>query len=128
VSSRIRRAGAVEIERTNGGLVFRVVDYHGDPLHLGTEDLEAVGLHVVVPAVESSCAALWSGSLSHHADAYPRGTVFLDPNWPALAGVQIGGLLFVPVRDGLDVYVTDYHCERVRLDEHALNRLGLRLA
>lgn len=117
----------MEIERGASGVAFRVVDYHGDPLHLADRHLAAVGVRVVSICVRRSDAERWAGDLEHHPDAYARGPALLEPQWSAPEGVEVGGVLFVRVRGGIDLYVTDYHCGRVLLDERQLERLGLRL-
>lgn len=120
-------AGSLCLERDVRGVVIRVVEYHGAPVHLDQADLRHLGISICRPSPVLSYAERWASKLARPPDSEPRGPSLLDPEWICPTGVQVEGLLFVPVRGGLDLYVTDYHCDQVLLDDGHLERLGLHL-
>lgn len=120
-------SGVLLLEHTGGGVVIHVLEYHGAPLHLCEADLAYLGIRIRRRSSALSYAQRWASKLTRSPDAEPRGPSLLDPEWTQPTGVQVEGLLFVPVHGGLDLYVTDYQCDQVLLGDEHLRLLGLHL-
>lgn len=113
LSTPVLHLDGIEFEATWYGLKLSVTDYQAGPVLLRPEHLADLGLRVERQGELCSQVA--------------RGAKASDPLLERL-GLENGGLLIIPVREGLDVFVTCYQAEGVRLWEARLRRLGLALA
>lgn len=120
--------GDLEFVVAQRGLCVTSIDYHAAPVHLTEANLLSLGL-VLAGGHEGdrppSVAKPWALSLQGHADRAGRGPALAKPDWSLPPGHRSGGLLFARVRDGLDVFVVDYHAGRACLSIDDIARLQL---
>ncbi|WP_224364133.1 hypothetical protein [Hyalangium versicolor] len=126
VEPPVVRKGELEFCATPLELEVHVWDYHADPVHLSSEDLDVLGLIATEqrPLLGTSLVAPWRRALREgRARDLPLPQLSDEANARAL---HLGGLALLPVAEGVDVYVVSYHASPVRLGVDHLTRLGLR--
>lgn len=106
-------------------LVLEIWDYHSAPVHLSLEDLHQLGLSVSPEraATAASEVAPWRLALREGRRELPTPRLSDEASARAL---HVGGVAWLPVKEGVDLYVTSYHTASVRLGVAHLARLGLR--
>ena len=106
-------------------LEVRIWDYHADPIHLSLEELAQLGLAATEERGVSvaSRVAPWRRALREGRRETPIPQLTEEETARAL---HTGGVAWLPVAEGLDVYIISYHAAPVRLELAHLARLGLR--
>ncbi len=113
------RASASEVE-------MHIWDYHADPVHLSLEDLARLGLTPTEERgpLEPSEVAPWRRALAAGRSRDVPIPHLSDEH--SARALHLGGVAWLPVAEGLDLYILSYHASPVRLDTAHLARLGLR--
>jgi hypothetical protein len=119
------RKGELEFRALPPELEAQVWDYHADPVHLSLEDLDQLGLIATEERAGLGTSAVAPWRLGFHERRRDHQAPRLDEASSARA-LHTGGLAWLPVVEGLDVYVISYHASPVRLGATQLARLGLR--
>jgi hypothetical protein len=118
------RKDEMEFHAFPGQLEVQIWDYHADPVHLSHEDLSKLGLTSAHDrtAVAPSRVAPWRKALreGRRDTSIPQLT-----DEETARALHTGGVAWLPVADGLDVYIVSYHAAPVRLEPVHLARLGL---
>lgn len=122
----VLRKGELEFRASPPELEVQVWDYHADPVHLSAQDLDQLGLIAAEQrgALPRSLVAPWREALRQGAAGRDHPAPSLSDEASARA-LHLGGLAFLPVAEGLDVYVISYDSVPARLGLHHLARLGL---
>jgi hypothetical protein len=105
-------------------LEVHIWDYHAVPVHLSHEDLSCLGLSLTGERMGGapSRVAPWRRALRE--GRRDTSTPQLTEEETARA-LHTGGIAWLPVADGLDVYIVSYHTGPVQLEPMHLARLGL---
>lgn len=105
-------------------LSVQIWDYHAAPVHLSHEELSWLGLSPTEPRASTvpSRVAPWRRALRE--GRRDMSTPQLTEEETARA-LHTGGVAWVPVAEGVDVYIVSYHAGPVQLEPVHLARLGL---
>lgn len=102
----------------------QIWDYHAAPVHLTHEELSWLGLSTIEPrkGVPASRVGPWRRALREGRRDMPTPQLTEEETARAL---HTGGVAWVPVAEGVDVYIVSYHTGPVHLAPVHLARLGL---
>ncbi len=102
----------VELTRTGTYLSVRTLEHHAGPAHLSHASLAKLGLRVTIPVAGLPTSAVL------HCAGHGAFCELHSPDVLATAErgrFAIGDLLFVAVKEGLDLFVWDHHAEPLLL-------------
>jgi hypothetical protein len=107
-------------------LEVQIWDYHAPPIHLSLEDLAWLGLSTTPERVATapSRVAPWRRAMREGRRETPTPQLTEEETARAL---HTSGVAWLPVADGVDVYIVSYHTGPVQLEPVHLARLGLSL-
>ncbi|MDY7233029.1 hypothetical protein [Hyalangium rubrum] len=123
--SRVLRKDELELRASSEELEVHIWDYHAAPVHLSLEELEELGLMATPEREESAVSQVAPWRRAMREGRRDMTTPRLSEEASARA-LHVGGVAWLPVAEGLDVYVVSYHTGPVRLGLAHLARLGLR--
>ncbi len=105
-------------------LEVQIWDYHAVPVHLSHEDLAWLGLITTGDrdGMTPSKVAPWRRAMREGRRDTPTPKITDEE---ATRALHTGGVAWLPVADGIDVYVVSYHTSSVQLEPVHLARLGL---
>jgi hypothetical protein len=122
--SIVMKRDGVGFDATGGSLRITSLAYDAGPVHLSREDLAFLGFALLPCESRGSSSAVkrWREAARQARGELPR----RPAPWGG-PGLTAGDVRLVPVEEGLDVFVLDYHAPPATLHAAQLARLGLRL-
>jgi len=105
-------------------LEVHIWDYHAAPVHLSHEDLTWLGLSTTADRVAPAPSRVGPWRRAMREGRRDTSVPQLTDEETARA-LHTGGVAWLPVADGVDVYIVSYHTGPVQLDLVHLARLGL---
>jgi hypothetical protein len=114
----------MEFRAFPGHLEVQIWDYHAPPVHLSLEDLSWLGLVLTAGRVAPGLSRVGPWRRAMREGRRDTSTPQLTEEETTRA-LHTGGVAWLPVADGVDVYIVSYHTGPVQLDLVHLARLGL---
>ena len=124
----IFEARGVRVTARGETLLLEATDYHAGPVHLAKPDLESLGLRLAKHDAEKrpSIALAWLQTIDKQPDKASGGPALGRKEWKFPQGLAKGGFHLARVRDGVDVFVTDFAAGAVRMGPEEVLSLGIR--